>query len=341
MRAVVFDDYGDESVLVERNVPTPEPGPGQVRIKVSRVGVNRLDLMARTGAVGKLPLPHISGSEVAGTVEALGPFANVPMGQRVAVAPYLFCGQCESCLKGEENICLSSDILGLRSQGGYAEYVVAPGSSLVPIPDTVTDSGAAAVTLSTITAWHMLVHQVHIKPGDWVLVWAAGSGVGSAAIQIALLLGAQVIATAGSDAKLSYAMDEWGLKWGVNYRRQDVAAAVREITGKRGVDVVFEHLGADTMATSLKCLARMGTVVTCGTLTGTKAEVDLWSLFAKELRLVGSYGGTRDDLKAVLQMVEQGRIRPVIDSELALSEATSAQRRMAERGQFGKMLLCP
>lgn len=341
MKAVVFEEFGDTSVLHEQDMPVPEPGPGQVRVKVSRVGVNRLDLMARQGQVGKLAMPHISGSEVAGTVDAAGPFSAVPVGIRAAVAPYLFCGRCESCLRGDETVCLSSDILGLNSMGGYAEYVVVPETSLVPIPDGVSDSEAAAVTLSTITAWHMLVQAVRVRPGDIVLVWAAGSGVGSAAVQIAQILGASVIATAGSDEKLDRAMSQYGARWGINYRSEDVVKRVREITGKRGVDVVFEHLGADTMASSLRCLARGGAVVTCGTLTGAKAEVDLWSLFAKQLKVVGSYGGTRRDLAAVLKLVAECRLKAVIDTELPLADAAQAQARMANRAQFGKILLAP
>lgn len=341
MKAVLFDQFGDTSVLAYREVDRPEPGPGEVLIKVSRVGVNRLDLMARQGQVGKIPLPHISGSEVAGVVAAVGPTSSVPVGLRVAVAPYLLCGHCEYCLRGDETVCLASDILGLRSMGGYAEFVVVPESSVVAIPDGVSDSEAAAVTLSAITAWHMLVDKVRIRPGDRVLVWAAGSGVGSAAVQIARLQGAEVIATAGSDQKLERAMVEYGAGWGINYRTQDVLEEVRKITQKRGVDVVFEHLGETTMPVSLKCLARGGSVVTCGTLTGTRTEVDLWSLFAKELKLVGSYGGTRQDLFEVLRAVQEGRLKAVIDEEFPLKDAAAAQSRMEDRAQFGKILLVP
>ncbi|MCY0878736.1 MAG: zinc-binding dehydrogenase [Firmicutes bacterium] len=341
MRAVVFDHFGDSAALAWREVPTPEPGPGEVLVRVAYVGVNRLDVMARAGEVGAIPLPHISGSEVAGIVVQGGAGTRIASGTRVAVAPYLYCGQCEFCLKGQETLCLQSDILGLNSQGGYAEYVVAPERSLVPLPDGVSERDAAAVALSAVTAWHMLVDQVRIKPGDVVLVWAAGSGVGSAAIQIARLLGARVIATAGSDAKLERAVRELGAEWAVNYQREDVFQRVRDITGKRGVDVVFEHLGQDTMATSLRCLARGGAVVTCGTLTGREATVDLWSLFAKELRLLGSYGGTRENLRRLLELVREGRLRPVIDQEFSLRDAAEAQRRLVRREQFGKILLIP
>ncbi|MCL5116310.1 MAG: zinc-binding dehydrogenase [Firmicutes bacterium] len=341
MKAVVFEEFGDVSVLTYREAETPSPGAGEVLVKVSRVGVNRLDLMARGGQVGKIPLPHISGSEVAGVVAAVGPDVSRTVGERVAVAPYLFCGQCEYCVRGDETTCMHSDILGLRSMGGYAEYVVVPERNLVPIPEGVSDSAAAAVTLSTITAWHMLVDRAPVKPGDVVLVWAAGSGVGSAAVQIAQIHGAEVIATAGSDEKVNRAMAEYGAKWGINYQTEDVVERVRAITGKRGVDVVFEHLGQDTMAVSLKVLARGGRVVTCGTLTGPRADVDLWSLFAKELALVGAYGGTRQNLESVLKMVAEGRLKPVIDREYDLRDAGAAQERMADRAQFGKILLVP
>jgi NADPH:quinone reductase-like Zn-dependent oxidoreductase len=229
----------------------------------------------------------------------------------------------------------------LNAPGGYAEYVVVPESSLVAIPEGVSDSAAAAVTLSTITAWHMLVDRVRIRPGDTVMVWAAGSGVGSAAVQIAQLLGATVIAAAGSDVKLERAMREYGARWGINYQTEDPVQRVREMTHKRGVDVVFEHLGRDTMGQSIRMLARGGRVVTCGTLTGAKAEVDLWALFAKELSLVGAYGGTRNNLRQVLRLVDDGRLKAVIDAEYPLSQASMAQTRMEERAQFGKILLQP
>lgn len=341
INTAVFDRFGDVSVLRMAEAAVPEPGPGSVRVKVSRSGVNRLDLMAREGRVGTIPLPHVSGSEVAGTVDAVGPGGSAALGARVAVAPYLYCGQCEACLRGAETLCTTSDILGLRSPGGYAEFVVVPESSLVAIPKGVSDSEAAAVTLSAITAWHMLVDRVRVRPGDVVLVWAAGSGVGSAAVQIAALMGASVIALAGSDAKVERAMHEYQARWGINYRTEDVVQRVRDITAKRGVDVVFEHLGHDTMAQSLRMLARGGTVVTCGTLTGSMAEIDLWPLFAKELSLVGAYGGTRQNLRRVLDLVAGGDLHAVIDSEYALTDVAKAQARMEDRAQFGKILLVP
>lgn len=341
MKAVVFAEFGDSRVLSYQEVQTPTPGIGEVLVKVSRVGVNRLDLMARLGQVGRLALPHISGSEVSGEIAAVGPGVSLEVGRRVAVAPYLYCGQCEYCLAGEETICLSSDILGLKSMGGYAEYVVAPASNLVAIPDNVSDSQASAVALSAATAWHMLVDRVRIRPGQIVLVWAAGSGVGSAAVQIARLQGARVIAAAGSDEKVARACNEFGADFGINYAREDVLEAVRRITHKRGVDVVFEHLGQETMATSMKSLARGGAVVTCGTLTGARAEVDLWTLFAKELRIIGAYGATRQDLSDLLEAVSLHKFRPVIDCEFPLSDAKAAQDRMEERKQFGKILLAP
>jgi len=341
MQAAIFESTGDVEVLHVKTVPDPEPGPGEVVVRVEAVGVNRLDLMMREGRVPARPMPHIAGSEVAGTVVAVGAGVTRPLGQRVAVAPYLFCGQCESCLAGHETVCLKGDILGLGSQGGYAEYVVVADHSLIPIPDGVSAEQAAAVTLSTITAWHMLVDKVRIRPGDWVLVWAAGSGVGSAAVQIAKMMGAKVIATAGQPAKVERAMAELGADYGIDYSREDVGLRVRELTQKRGVDVVFEHLGQQTLPTSVRALAREGRIVTCGTLTGNCAEIDVWTLFAKELQIVGSYGGTREDLRQVLQAVAEGRLTPVIDTVWPLTDVQAAHRRMMAREQFGKILLKP
>lgn len=345
MQAVGFRRHGGTEVL-ERWPDWPDPGlgPGQALVRVRAVGLNRLDLMTRAGLVpGAVRLPHIPGSEVAGELVALGPGSAVgmPVGSRVAVAPYLFCGHCEYCRRGKETLCRFGDILGLGSQGGYAELVAVPAHSLVPLPDAVGYPQAAAVGLATITAWHMLMDRVKIRPGQWVFVWAAGSGVGSAAVQVARLAGARVIAAAGSDAKAAAARERLGAEVVVNYQSEDVAAVVRRVTGKRGVDVVVEHLGQATWETSLAMLARGGTLVTCGSLTGRQGAVDIWNLFAKELRVVGAYGGTRQNLAEVLQLVAEGRLQAVIDQVYPLDQAASAQNRLEQREVFGKLVLQP
>ncbi len=342
MRAVVIHEHGGPDQLRLEDVPVPAPGPDQVLIRVRACGVNRLDLMVREGRVGaKVKLPHIPGSEVAGELAQVGSqAAGLSEGQRVALAPYLFCGQCEYCLAGEETVCVKGNIVGLTEDGGYAEYVAAPASNVVPLPDRVSYDDAAAVGLAALTAWHMLVERAHVRAGEDVLVLAGGSGVGSAAIQIAKLSGARVIATAGTDEKVKKSL-ELGADQAINYREQDFLQEVRRLTGKRGVDLVVEHVGSDTWEKSVGCLARNGRLAICGTTSGTEAKLNLWTLFAKQLNLLGSYGGTRGELQTVLRLVAGGRLKAVIDRSLPLERAAEAHQLMEHRQQFGKLVLNP
>jgi NADPH:quinone reductase-like Zn-dependent oxidoreductase len=342
MRAVYFNSYGGVETLEVGELPTPAPGPGQVLVKVTACGLNRLDLIVRSGSAPvKLKFPHVPGSEVAGVVHSLGAgVVGWEPGQRVVIAPYLNCGKCDYCLSGREEVCLRGDIVGLMSHGGYAEFVVAPASNLVPIPDGLGDKDAAAVTLSTLTAWHALVTRAEVKPGESVLVLAAGSGVGSAAIQIAKLAGAQVIATASTEEKRRMA-EEIGADIAISYLDGEMRGAVRRISGRRGVDVVFEHVGGATWERSVSCLARNGRLVICGTTSGTRGVTDLWGLFAKQLNLLGTYGGTRAELARVLSLTAQGKLKAVIDGEYPLEQAGEAQERLKARRQFGKILLIP
>lgn len=342
MRAVVFEQFGGVEQLRVADVAAPTPGVGEVLVRVRACGLNRLDVLVRGGKTpAKVPLPHISGSEVAGEIAELGAgVSGVAIGQRVAVAPYLFCGRCEYCLAGSEEICLRGDILGLMSQGGYAEYVKVPAASVVPLPEGVSFEAAAAVSLATLTAWHMLVTRAQVRPGEDVLVHAAGSGVGSAAIQIAKLAGARVIATAGAAAKLDRAR-ELGADAVINYNEQDFLQEVRRLTNRRGVDVVVEHVGQATWEKSVACLTRNGRLVSCGTTSGTEGRLDLWAFFAKQVQLIGSYGGTRHELAQVLRLVADGRLRPVIHAIYPLEEAATAQQVLESRDFFGKLVLRP
>ncbi len=340
MKAVYFNETGGPEVLRYGDVPRPVPGPNQALIRVRACGVNRLDLYSRTGRT-KVPLPHISGSEAAGELIAYGVGVSpepVPVDAAVAIAPYLACGTCENCRNGDETLCVRGDILGLASQGAFAEYVVVPVSSLVPLPDGVDAVSAAAVGLATITAWHMLITRAGLRAGETVLVHAAGSGVGSAAIQIAKLAGARVIATAGSTAKLDQAR-RLGADDVINYSELDFAQEVRKLTGKRGVSVVVEHVGAATWEKSLACLTRKGRLVTCGATTGNEGAINIWTLFAKELSVIGAYGGTRADLATVLGLVAGGRLKPVIHRVLPLESVAEALRMLESRESFGKIVI--
>jgi NADPH:quinone reductase-like Zn-dependent oxidoreductase len=339
MKAVYFEQHGGPETLKYGDMPVPEPGPGQALVRVLACGVNRLDIYSRTGRT-KVSLPHISGSEAAGELVAYGGGIEgpLPVGTRVAIAPYLFCGNCEYCRAGDETVCLRSDILGLASQGAFAEYVVVPVNSLVALPPGVDAIDAAGVGLATITAWRMLIERARLRPGETVLVHAAGSGVGSAAIQIAKLTGARVITTAGSSEKLEQAR-RLGADDTINYNELDFAQEVRKLTNKRGVSVVVEHIGASTWEQSLASLAREGRLVICGATSGNEGITNLWSLFAKELRIIGSYGGTRGDLATVLNLVAGGQLKPTIQRVLPLESVGEAQRMLEEREVFGKIVI--
>jgi NADPH:quinone reductase-like Zn-dependent oxidoreductase len=341
MKAVLFHEHGDINVLRVEEAPQPISGLTDVVVKVRACGANRLDIYSRAGRTKIAPMPHISGSEVAGEIAAIGEaVTGLSVGSAVAVAPYLFCGQCEFCRAGEEVLCLKGDIVGLGNQGGFAEYVRVPASSIVVLPKGVDFVSAAAVGLATITAWHMLTTRAPLQPGQDVLVQAAGSGIGSAAIQIAKISGARVIATAGSTAKLEQAR-KLGADEVINYNEQDFSQEVKRITNKRGVDVVVEHIGEQTWEKSAACLARKGRLVTCGATTGNEGKVNIWSLFAKEISLIGSYGGTRQDLADVLKLVSNGQLQPVVHATYTLDQVGEAQQLMESRGQFGKLVITP
>jgi NADPH:quinone reductase-like Zn-dependent oxidoreductase len=341
MKAVVFERHGGPEELEYREVPPPEIGPDEVLVRVRACGVNHLDLFARSGRLPhSISLPHTLGSEVAGEVAQGGILAPFKPGDRVVVSPHLMCGACEYCLSGEETLCLRGDVLGRRSNGGYAEYVAVHTRQILAIPEGVSYDAAAAVTLSTLTAWHMLVTRARIRPGEDVLVLAAGSGVGSGAVQIAKQGGCRVIATASTDEKLAKAQD-LGADFLINYSNTDFRAEVRRLTDKRGVDVVVEHVGEVTWEQSVGSLARNGRLVTTGATTGARGAINIDRLFGAQLSVIGSWGGTRAELRKVLKMVAEKRIQPVIHAVYPLSEAAQAHRVMEDRAQFGKLLLHP
>jgi NADPH:quinone reductase-like Zn-dependent oxidoreductase len=253
--------------------------------------------------------------------------------------PGISCGRCLACLSGRDNECPHYESLGYRThQGGYAELVKVPVQNLIPIPDEIDFVHAAAFPLTFLTAWHMLITRARLKRGEDVLILAAGSGVGQAAIQIAFLHGARVFATAGSDAKLARAR-ALGAFEVIHHHQQDVAEEIKRLTNRRGVDVVIEHVGDATWAKSVRSLARGGRLVTCGATTGWQGAIDLRALFAKQLSIMGSYVGTKGELLRVARFFFSGQLKPVIDRTFPLAEAAAAQRRLAASGHFGKIVL--
>lgn len=336
MKAVRFHEHGGPEVLRFEEAPDPSPLRGSVLVRVRACALNHLDLWNRRGVV-RLPLPHIPGADVAGEVVAADD-GSCESGQRVMIQPGLSCGRCAACLEGRDNECPSYDVLGSQSDGGYAELLRVPAANIIPLPDAIGWVEAAAFPLTFVTAWHMLVTRARIRPGDDVLVLAAGSGVGQAAIQIAWLHGARVFATAGTEEKLARAR-ELGATEAINHHTQDLPAEIRRVTAGRGVDIVIEHVGEATWERSLKCLTRGGRLVTCGATTGYHAAVDLRFLFARQYSLMGSYMGTKGELVRAAQFFFSGELRPVIDRTFPLAEAAAAQRYLEEGKQFGKVVL--
>src|SRR2546427_8277606 len=336
MRAVRFHQHGGPEVLRYEEAPEPELAPGEVLIRVPACALNPLDLWERGGLERvTFPMPHISGSDVAGEVVASAA-PDVATGRRVMLQPGMSCGRCAACLSGKDNECAQYEALGyLNHPGGYAELVKVPVQNLVPIPDEIDFVTAAAFPLTFLTAWHMLITRAQLKRGEDVLVLAAGSGVGQAAIQVAFLHGARVFATAGSDEKLERARTS-GAYEVIHHHKQDVAQEIMRLTNRRGVDVVIEHVGNATWAKSVRSVARGGRLVTCGATTGFEVGLDLRALFAKQLSLFGSYVGTKGELLRVARFFFTGELTPVIDRTFPLAHAADAQRRLEASEHFGK-----
>ncbi len=340
MKAIVVHEHGGPEQLRVEDVPEPTVRADEVLVEVRAAALNHLDLWVRNGVPGhRFPLPIIPGCDVAGTVVAVGDVVrNVQPGDRVAVSPGLSCGTCRACLSGRDHHCRHYGILGETRDGGYAEYVAVPAANMIPLPEAIGYAEAACVSLTFITAWNMLIERARIRPGQTVLVQGASSGVGSAAIQIARLWGADVIAVSSGFHKLAHARD-LGARWTIDRREEDVAEAVRRITDKRGVDVVVEHVGAATWAASMKCLARQGTVVTCGATTGPNADINLQHLFFKGLSILGSTMGSKGDLLEIWEHVAADRLEPIVDKTFPFFEAAEAQEYLEKGEQFGKVVL--
>lgn len=344
MRAVVLHEHGGPEVLVEEQIERPEPGPGEVRVAVKAVALNHLDLWVRRGGPAfKVEYPHRLGADVAGVIDTFGPGGEVPgfaVGDRVVINPGISCGTCRDCLAGRDNFCRNYHILGESIHGGYAEYLVVPRQNLAPYPGDMPFPGASACLLSFLTAWQMLVDRAAIAPGELVLVHGGGSGVGVAAIQICKLFGARVVTTASTEDKLERARG-LGADHTINYKDADFVSEIRSLTGKRGVDVVFEHVGGETFARSIKITRNGGRIVTCGATSGFKPQIDLRHVFFRQIQILGSTMGSKAVLHEILEHIRAGRLRPIVHKVLPLSQAADAHRILEDRQAFGKVVLTP
>jgi NADPH:quinone reductase-like Zn-dependent oxidoreductase len=342
MKVARIHAHGGPEALIYEEAPEPSFKANEVLVRVRACALNHLDLFVRAGIPGmKFAMPHILGSDIAGEVVAVGELCErVKPGARVLLSPGLSCRQCEHCLAGNDNYCRRYTIFGLGVDGGNTELLAAPEYAVIPIPDDLPFEDAAAAPLVFLTAWHMLMSRARLQPGEDVLVLAASSGVGQAAIQIAKMFQCRVIATAGGDEKLARAR-ELGADHAIDHYRQDIAAEVKKITAKRGVDVVFEHVGVATWPKSLESLAPAGRLVTCGATTGFDAKLDLRFLFSKQWSLLGSFMGTMGELHQVLKFVFRKQLRPVIDRVYPLAEIRAAHERLEAKEQFGKIVLTP
>ena len=339
MKAVRFHEHGGPEVLRYEDAPDPVPAARRAIVRVRACALNHLDLWQRRGIERvRIPLPHISGADVAGEVVDTGG-AEIAEGTRVLLQPGLSCGRCAMCVAGRDNFCPDYDVLGYLSDGGYAEFVSIPVENLVPIPDAIDFVHASAFPLTFLTAWHMLITRAGLRSGDTVLVLAAGSGVGQAAIQIARCHGARVFATA-SPAKLQQAR-ELGAEAAFDHYAGDFSKELRARTTGRGADVVVEHVGEATWDRSLRALASGGRLVTCGATTGHRAGVDLRHLFARQLSLLGSYMGEKRELVRAAALFFEGKLKPVVDEVVPLWEARAAHERLESGAQFGKIVLVP
>jgi len=340
MKAVVFHEHGGPEKLQYEDRPEPQIKPDEVLVRVKACALNHLDIWIRQGIPAyQIPLPHISGSDVAGQIERHGSkVKDVKVGQKVFVWPGLNCGTCDECKAGRDNFCPTFGVFGARTDGGYAEFAAVPARNVIPIPGSLSFEQAAAFPLVSATAWHMVVALAGLQASDTALIMGAGSGIGSMAIQIARHLGAKVLTTVGSKDKVKKAL-VIGADEVINHATEDVAKRVMELTGGRGVDVVIEHIGPQVWDQCLQSLAKGGRLVTCGATTGGEAKIDLRALFSRNLTIKGSYMGTKAGLLEVAKLVGAGKIKPVIDQVFPLKEARAAQEHMLSRKFFGKIVL--
>jgi 2-desacetyl-2-hydroxyethyl bacteriochlorophyllide A dehydrogenase len=342
MKCVRIHEHGGPEKLIYEDIPVPEIGPDEVLVNVKATSVNHIDLWVRKGLLGvKFHLPMIPGVDAAGIVAQKGDAVNhVKIGDRVVVAQGISCGHCKQCLNGNDNLCKDYILIGEHRDGADAEYLAVPGRNVLPLSDKISFEEAAASALVFLTAWQMLVDKAKVTAGDDVLVNGVSSGVGSAALQIAKLLGARVIATTRTDEKAAKARD-LGADDVINYNRQNVLEEIRRLTAKKGVEIVIDHVGKSIWDQNIKSLTKGGRLVTCAATSGFEAVTDIRYVFYKQLQILGSTMGRKGDLITILSFIEQGKLKPVIDHVMPLKEVQQAHRVIEEGKLFGKIVLVP
>jgi NADPH:quinone reductase-like Zn-dependent oxidoreductase len=342
MKAVVFHAHGGPEVLRYEEAPDPKPGAGEILIEVHATSINHIDIFLRRGMPGvKVPLPKIAGCDAAGIVKEVGTGVTEPrVGDRVTINPGISCGHCEFCAAGFGSECTTYQMVGEHIQGAYAQLLKVPAHVAIRIPDALSFEDAAAAPLVFLTAWSMLIGKGKIQAGEDVLILGAGAGVGTAAIQIAKLSGCRVIATASSDVKLDRAK-ALGADILINYRKEEFDKRIRDITARRGVDVVVDYIGNDTWVQSLRSARKGGRILTCGATTGFAPQTDLRHIFYRQVQVLGSTMGSHREFLDVMKCIFRGQLKPVIDRVLPLSDARLGHELIEKREVFGKIVLKP
>jgi NADPH:quinone reductase-like Zn-dependent oxidoreductase len=340
MRAAVYSEFGAPDVIEIRDVALPEPGPGEVRLQVAASAMNHLDVWVRRGLPIETPMPHIGGADVAGIVDAIGDgVSDVRIEARVIADPSISCGVCDWCRAGQEPLCLTYRILGEHTQGGFAEYVIVPARNLYPVPEGYPLETAAAAPLVFLTAWRGLVSRARLRAGESVLITGASGGVATAAVQIAGHLGARVFAVTTSDNVER--VRALGAEVVYDRNTVDFSREIWRDTDKRGVDVIFDSVGAATWQQNLRAVARGGRIVVYGATTGPGLETDARVLFWKQADILGTTMSNRQEFRAVMDLVFSGQLEPVIDVVWPLDDARAAHERLEAGEQFGKIVLTP
>jgi len=343
MKAAIFNEYGGCDKLKYTDFELPKINYNEVLIEVKACALNHLDLWVRQGLRGPaLKLPHILGSDIAGIVKKVDKITNnFKIGDEVVISPGISCGNCQFCLQGKDSYCRSYEIIGaMNYHGGYAEYVKIPIQNVLPFNFNLSFEEVASLPLVFLTAWNMLTTKGKIKMGETILIYGAGSGVGSAAIQIAKMHGLNVISTVGNDEKIQKAKD-LGADEIINHNTDNLHEKIKEFTNKQGVDIVFDHIGEKTWENSIKCLKVGGRIVTCGATTGPQGITDIRYIYSKQLSILGSYMASKNELIEVLKFVQLNKLKPVVDTILPLQKASQAHKLMEERKHFGKIVLTP